>query len=111
MPKAAVTRERIAMSAEFRKHMESMTATAGILKLLANPVRLCLLQKLLGEGELNVSQITSCMDVSQSAISQHLAKLRLNGIVEARKAGNQVFYACRRDDIRDIMAALFKEER
>lgn len=93
-----------------QEHMAVMAAMAERLKLLANPVRLCLLKKLLDEGELNVTQITSCMDVSQSAISQHLSKLRLADIVHARKEGNQVYYACQRDDIRDIMNALFKED-
>lgn len=83
---------------------------AELLKALANPVRLCLLDKLLNEGPTSVSDITSCMDVSQSAVSQHLRKLRDMGIVEARKEENRIYYSCDREDVKKILACL-KEDK
>lgn len=78
---------------------------AELFKALSSPVRLCILNRLIAQGRLNVSEIVSCMCVSQSSISQHLAKLRALGIVHDEKVENQVFYSCEREDVRRILNA------
>lgn len=78
---------------------------AELFKALSSPVRLCILNRLLSQGRLSVSEIVSCMCVSQSSVSQHLAKLRALGIVRDEKVENQVFYSCEREDIRRILDA------
>jgi ArsR family transcriptional regulator, virulence genes transcriptional regulator len=64
---------------------------ASMLKQLANPVRLLILCQLI-EGEKSVGEMIQSIDISQSALSQHLAKMRVAGLVEAEKRGQMVFY-------------------
>lgn len=81
---------------------------AGILKALAAPARLCLVKQLIDEGEKNVACFESCMDISQSSISQHLAKLKDLNILSFRKDGNKVYYYCEREDVIEIVNTLFR---
>jgi DNA-binding transcriptional ArsR family regulator len=63
-----------------------------LLKLLANSQRLLVLC-LLVEGELSVGQINERIDLSQSALSQHLAKLREQGLVATRREAQTIYYS------------------
>lgn len=75
---------------------EAMRAHAGeaarLLKALANEKRLQLLCLLVG-GEQNVGELNARLDLSQSALSQHLAVLRNDGLVQARRDGQAVLYS------------------
>ncbi len=66
-------------------------ATA-MLKALANENRLMILCKLLERGEMSVMPLSEELVLSQSALSQHLAKMRDEGIVGFRREGQTVFY-------------------
>ncbi|MFC5434984.1 ArsR/SmtB family transcription factor [Rhodanobacter umsongensis] len=66
---------------------------AGLLKALGNPQRLRVLC-LLVEGERSVGQIHKALpDLSQSALSQHLARLRDEGLVRTRREAQSIHYA------------------
>lgn len=65
---------------------------AQLLKALANEKRLQILC-LLTSGERTVGDLNSLLDLSQSALSQHLAVLREEGLVEARREAQSVLYA------------------
>ena len=65
---------------------------ARLLRLLANERRLLLLCHLAGAGELSVSAMAGMVGLSQPALSQHLARLREDGLVATRKAAQAVFY-------------------
>ena len=62
-----------------------------MLKCLANPHRLLILCQL-GEGEMSVSDLHKHIGLSQSALSQHLARLREDSLVATRRDGTSVFY-------------------
>ncbi|WP_386069591.1 ArsR/SmtB family transcription factor [Tahibacter sp. UC22_41] len=64
---------------------------AELLKAMAHPQRLRVLC-LLVEGERSVGEINEDIELSQSALSQHLAKLREEGLVDTRKEAQTVFY-------------------
>lgn len=64
---------------------------AALLKALANPQRLLLLC-MLSEGERSVGELHAEVDLSQSALSQHLAVLRELGIVTTRREGQVIHY-------------------
>ncbi len=64
---------------------------APILKTLAHPQRLFLLCRL-AKGESTVSELRSASGASQSLISQHLTRMRREGIVQARREGNFIHY-------------------
>lgn len=61
------------------------------LKALGNYYRLQIVQQL-AHGELNVSQLNKIVKVSQPGLSQHLSKLRHEGIVAARRQQRQIYY-------------------
>ena len=64
---------------------------AAILKTLAHPQRLFILCTLV-RGESTVSELRNECGASQSVISQHLTRMRREGIVQARRNGNFVHY-------------------
>ena len=65
---------------------------ANILQNLANGRRLFVLCKLHELGEANVSTLAAAAQLSQSALSQHLAKLRAEGLVEFRRESQTLWY-------------------
>lgn len=71
---------------------ENAAEAARLLRLLANERRLLLLCHLAGAGEMTVSALAATVGLSQPALSQHLAKLREDGLVATRKASQAVFY-------------------
>lgn len=73
--------------------MDGYEHTAAILKALAHPVRLQILDLLSAEGEACVCHLESSLDQRQAYISQQLAKLREAGLVRDRREGLNVFYA------------------
>lgn len=65
---------------------------ADLLKVLAHPVRLCIVKGLLEKGSCNVSHMQSCLRAPQSTISQHLQKLRAAGIICGTRNGLEINY-------------------
>lgn len=76
------------------------------LKMLSHPERLRLLCLLIENGEHSVSGIWQKVELSQSALSQHLALLRETGLVETRKERQTVYYRIAREDIRRLIGLL-----
>jgi DNA-binding transcriptional ArsR family regulator len=66
-------------------------AKANVLKALAHPTRLWIVEKL-AEGERCVCEFAGAIDADFSTVSKHLAVLKHAGIVEDEKRGKQVFY-------------------
>ncbi len=77
----------------------------GLLKALANENRLLILCHL-QERELSVGEINDCLGLSQSALSQHLAILRRDGLVSTRKAAQTVFYSLKSEEVRAVIGVL-----
>jgi len=63
-----------------------------LLKVMANECRLLILCFLAESGELSVGELAGRVGLSQSALSQHLAKLREENLVATRKESQSVFY-------------------
>jgi len=80
---------------------------AEFLKVLAHPVRLCIVRGLMSQDECNVSHIQNCLERPQSTISQHLAKLRSAGIIKGRRCGLEVYYRVINEDAKKIVRLLF----
>jgi DNA-binding transcriptional ArsR family regulator len=68
-----------------------LAVAAEMLGLLADPTRLALLQHL-AKGEADVTTLTRACGAARPAVSQHLGRLRLAGLVTARKEGRRVIY-------------------
>ena len=65
---------------------------ARLLKLLANENRLLILCRLVIAGEMSVGDLADAVELSQSALSQHLAKMREDGLVATRREAQTMFY-------------------
>lgn len=73
--------------------LESRAAeVARLLKQMANPRRLLILCRL-AAGPVTVSELCKVADLSQSALSQHLAKMRAEGMVHGERDGLQIKYS------------------
>ena len=70
---------------------ESAGRAAALLRLLSTERRLMILCQLIG-GELSVGTLQGRLGLSQSALSQHLARLRADRIVATRREGQTIFY-------------------
>jgi ArsR family transcriptional regulator len=79
---------------------------AGLLKALADPVRLRLMSLIAAADEACVCDLTGPFDVSQPTISHHLKVLREAGLVDSERRGTWVYYRARRDAL-DAVAGVF----
>ena len=81
-------------------------AVAGMLRALANGRRLLILCKLVEWGEATVGSLAEAADLSQSALSQHLAKMREEGIVTFRRDSQTLWYRIADPRIEQLSAVL-----
>jgi DNA-binding transcriptional ArsR family regulator len=79
---------------------------ASLLKLLANENRLLILCRLALQGEMSVSNLTEAAGLSQSALSQHLAKMRQEGLVATRRDRQTIFYRIADPNAAKLLKAL-----
>jgi DNA-binding transcriptional ArsR family regulator len=91
------------MNSDLLKSQADVVAT--ILKNMANKYRLLILCTL-AEGELSVTELNTEIDLSQSALSQHLAKLRDAGLVSTRRESQTIFYHIEDVKVKAILKAL-----
>ena len=94
------------------KFMDSAPTAANLLKELANENRLMVCCALINR-ELSVSQINQVVPLSQSALSQHLARLREANLVSTRKESQTVFYKLTSDEairIIGLVAELYTQD-
>lgn len=78
-----------------------------LLKTMANEKRLYILCNLL-DGELSVNDLAERVELSQSALSQHLAILRQEKFVQTRKESQTVYYSLHGEDTQQVMQLLHK---
>jgi len=79
---------------------------AEFLKQLANPRRLMVLCELV-KGERSVGALEAVTGLSQSALSQHLAKLREAELVATRRQAQTIYYSLADPGVRKVIAALY----
>ncbi|GAB3662792.1 metalloregulator ArsR/SmtB family transcription factor [Nocardioides korecus] len=84
-----------------------VSMAADAFRLLADPTRIRILWALL-QGETSVNRLAQLVESSPSAVSQHLAKLRLAGLVTGRREGTFMYYAAGSGHVRALLdEALF----
>ncbi|WP_419483012.1 ArsR/SmtB family transcription factor [Dokdonella sp.] len=89
-------------AARMRRHADE---AAALLKALANGQRLRILC-ILVEGERSVGELNEHLELSQSALSQHLARLREEGLVTTRREAQTIFYSLAEGPAGHLIAAL-----
>ncbi len=93
---------------KFLLELEETNRCAELLKVMAHPMRLCIMRGLIFVGSCNVSHMQEHLQIPQSTISQHLAKLRAAGVVEGVRDGVEVHYRVISDEAERVVRALFE---
>ncbi len=87
---------------------EKAADIATLLKAMGNEKRLVILCQLVAHGEMSVGSMADTIGLGQSALSQHLAKMRDEGIVSTRREGQTIWYRIRDGRVEELMAILHR---
>ena len=93
---------------EFRDFEANALEVANTLRALGNERRLMILCKLVEAGEMTVGALVEAVGLSQSALSQHLAKMRDENVVTYRRDGQTLWYRIADPRIEQLMAELHR---
>lgn len=85
---------------------EKTLRAANLLKAVAHPVRMSIVDMLDVHKRLTVSELYQTIGVEQSLVSHHLSKLRDKGIVAAERQGQSVFYTLENATVMSIIRCL-----
>ena len=80
---------------------------ADFLKTLANSNRLVILSRLL-DDEMCVGDLEKNLDISQSALSQHLSRMRAEGLVTTRRESQQIFYRIKDERVQHMLRVTYE---
>lgn len=109
-PGSLEIRNRVCIFVSMKIDPEAMKAGAEIaselLKSLSNRYRLLILCRL-ADGEHSVGQLAEFLEIRDSTVSQHLALLRRDRIIAARRDGQTVWYRIESDPAREIVNTLY----
>ena len=95
--------DRLPVAGELKRHAAE---AAALLKELANPSRLLILCQLI-DGKKSVGELGRAIDLSQSAVSQHLARLREARLVDTEKRGQMVYYRFCNMEAQALLSTLY----
>jgi DNA-binding transcriptional ArsR family regulator len=87
--------------------VEHVRHAIGFLKALAHESRMLILC-FLADGEKSVRDLEGLLGQRQSTVSQHLARLRLDGLVTTRRDGKMVYYSLADENVRTMLTALYQ---
>lgn len=90
---------------KMRKLSEHSGAAAALLSAMANPKRLMILCNLVN-GEVPVGILANQVGLSQSALSQHLSKLRAQKLVKTRRDAQTIYYSSNSAQVITLLSAL-----
>jgi predicted transcriptional regulator len=79
---------------------------AELLKVLGHPARICIVDGLMKNEGCNVSYMQSCLNIPQSTVSQHIAKLKSAGIIEGKRDGLEIKYQVVNQQAKEIIKLL-----
>jgi DNA-binding transcriptional ArsR family regulator len=106
IPAVKKSRKPPAAAADFKAMAGRAKQASAFLKALSHESRLLILC-LLSEGEKSVTELEELLSLRQSAVSQQLARLRLDGLVRPKRCGKAVCYSLANDDVGLILGALY----
>ncbi|HRX35216.1 MAG TPA: metalloregulator ArsR/SmtB family transcription factor [Aestuariivirga sp.] len=88
-----------------RELIDQARKASEMLKALSHESRLLILC-ILAEGEKSVSELEDIMDMPQAAVSQQLARLRFDGLVNAKRDGRNIFYSIASEEVSTVIETL-----
>ncbi len=85
---------------------EKLEKAAFILKTIAHPVRLRIIELLDANDQLSVGEICERISCEQSLTSHHLSNMRLKGILSAQREGKNMYYSLKEKDVIKILSCI-----
>jgi len=91
---------------------EQLDASSEVLRAIAHPLRMKILEFIDRNDEINVNKIYNTLNLEQSITSQHLRILRLAGLVNTQRDGKYIHYSIDYDKMSSVVGAVdnFLEE-
>jgi DNA-binding transcriptional ArsR family regulator len=90
----------------YKLNREKLEKAAYILKTVAHPTRLAIVDLLSMNARLSVNDISETLEVEQSLLSHHLITMKLKGILRSEKEGQSVFYSLKEKDIPKLIECI-----
>lgn len=87
-------------------HLKKLEKAAYLLKNIAHPLRLGVIQLLSHHEKLSVGDICQRLDAEQSLMSHHLSNMRMVGLLTSTREGKNVFYALKERDVLEILLCI-----
>lgn len=94
------------MSQDLERLHQASAQAAAMLQAIANPNRLLVLCLLIANGEMAVGAINQVLGLSPSALSQHLAKMREEGLISYRREAQTLYYRIHDSSVEKLVAVL-----
>ena len=99
------SRDKVPAGLDLDLLLSNAHEASEFLKALSHEVRLLILCFLF-EGEKSVGEIEKMLKLRQPAVSQQLARLRADGLVDTRRNGKNIYYSLARTELRDVIQVL-----
>lgn len=93
--------------ADLKKMQAAAGRASALMKTLGHSGRLMILCTL-ADGERAVGELAQDLEMSQSSLSQHLARMRSEGLVDTRRESQTVYYRLRDGEARQVIEALYR---
>ena len=91
---------------DIERLQESAAQASALLLAVGNPNRLLVLCLLIAQGEMSVGALNELVELSPSALSQHLARMREEGLVTYRREAQTLYYRIDNPDVAKLIATL-----
>ena len=91
---------------EYKINREKLEKAAYILRTVAHPTRLAIVDLLNQNARLSVNEIGEILEVEQSLLSHHLTTMKLKGILRSEKEGQSVFYSLKEKDVPKLLECI-----
>ncbi len=85
---------------------DAATEMENLLRVISNRHRIMIICRLMQEDEINVTELNKGIQITQSALSQHLAVLRRANLVNTRRASQVIYYSISDDKLKEMMPVL-----
>lgn len=84
-------------------HLEQLEKAAFVLKTVAHPARLAIVELLRNNEKMTVTEIIEKIEVEQSLTSHHLNNMKIKGILGSKREGKQIYYFLKEKDVAKVI--------
>lgn len=102
----SIKKTHMTATVEYKINREKLEKAAYILRTVAHPTRLAIVDLLNLNARLSVNEIGEILKVEQSLLSHHLTTMKLKGLLRSEKEGQSVFYSLKEKDIPKLLECI-----